>query len=342
MAMGATRLGAVGDLALQRGGTLRDAVLAYATYGRLAPGGRNAVLLTHGYTSSHLFADGGPAASEGSWGALVGPGRAIDTDRYFVVSSNMLGSSYGSTAPRSIDKATGQPYGPDFPAITLPDMVTAQRRLLDGLGVKELVAVVGPSYGGFQAFAWGVAYPEFMRGLVPVVSAPKPRSDVDLDALRQRLASDPNWNGGRYYATGGIAGTMAALREETLRRYGIEAELGKRIPDRAARDAEIARIARAWAEAFDGHSLLVLGEAMRGFDATPELARIRARVLYVLSRTDTLFPPSLAPGVMAALKQAGVDARYHELDSPHGHLASGTDALRWAPALRRFMDELGG
>ena len=193
---------------------------------------------------------------------------------------------------------------------------------------------------GVQAFAWGVAYPDFMRGLVPVVSAPKPRSDVDLDALRRRLASDPNWNGGRYYATGGIAGTMAALREETLRRYGIEAELEKRIPDRAARDAEIARVARAWAQEFDAHSLLVLGEAMRGFDATPELARIRARVLYVLSRTDTLFPPSLAPGVMTALKQAGVDARYHELDSPHGHLASGTDALRWAPALRRFMDEL--
>jgi homoserine O-acetyltransferase len=336
-----TRLGPIGDLALRRGGVLRGAVLAYVTYGRLAPDGRNAVLLTHGYTSSHLFADGGgPGASEGSWGALVGPGRAIDTDRYFVVSSNMLGSSYGSTAPRSIDPATGQPYGPDFPAFTLADMVAAQRRLLDSLGVRGLVAVVGPSYGGFQAFAWGVEYPDFMRGLVPVVSAPKPRADLDLDALRRRLAGDPNWNGGRYYANGGIAGTMAALRAETLRRYGIEAELEKRIPDRAARDAEIARVARAWAEQFDGHSLIVLGQAMKGFDATPDLGRIRARVLYVLSRTDTLFPPALAPGVMTALKQAGVDARYHEIDSPHGHLASGADALKWAPALGAFLREL--
>ena len=151
-AMSKTQLAQIGDLPLRSGGTLRAAELAYVTYGALAPDGRNAVLMTHGYTSSHLFADGGTA--EGDWSTLVGPGRPIDTDRLYVVSSNMLGSSFGSTAPRSTNPATGRPYGPDFPRLTVADIVAAQRRLLDQLGVKHLVAVVGPSYGGAQAFTW--------------------------------------------------------------------------------------------------------------------------------------------------------------------------------------------
>src|SRR5258705_5145626 len=145
-----TSIGSIGDLPLRHGGVLRDAGLAYVTYGALAPDRRNAVLLTHGYTSSHRFAEGG-AAAEGSWAPLVGPGRAIDTDRFFVVSSHMLGSSYGSTGPASIDPRTGRAYRPDVPPITLGDIVTAQRRLLGQLGVRELAAVGRPSYRGFQA-----------------------------------------------------------------------------------------------------------------------------------------------------------------------------------------------
>jgi homoserine O-acetyltransferase/O-succinyltransferase len=330
-----TMLASIGDLRLRLGSTLPDVKLAYVTYGKLAPDRRNAILLTHGYTSSHLFAQGA-GASEGSWSSLVGSGRAIDTDTYFVVSSNMLGSSAGSTAPRSKNPATGYPYGPDFPDITLADIVTAQRQLLERLGVRQLAAVIGPSYGGFQAFAWGTEYPDFVRGLVPVVTAPAGRAAIDVDGLRRLLATDPNWNDGHYYDKGGIVPALIKLREETLRRYGIEAELAPRFPDPAARDVEIHEIARRWAAAFDGHSLIVLGRAMTHFDATPKLGRIKARVLYVLSRTDKLFPPSLAPDVMKALSLAGVDARYFEIDSPHGHLASGTDAAKWEPALRTF------
>ena len=338
--MATTQSGAIGDLPLKRGGTLKDAALAYVTYGRLAADGRNAILVTHGYTSSHLFVDGGAAASEGAWSGLVGPGQAIDTDRYFVVSSNMLGSAFGSTAPRSPNPATGRPYGPDFPDITVADIVGAQRRLLDRLGVRELVAVVGPSYGGFQAFTWGIEYPGFMRGLVPVMTGLKRPPQADPDATLKRLAADPNWNGGHYYDAGGILTTMTALREDTLRGYGIEEELIGRFPERAARDAEIRRQARAWAEAFDGHSLLALGRALDSYDVTPDLSKIKARVLFVLSRTDKLFPPSIASGVIAALKAAGVDARYEEIDSDFGHLASGADAAKWAPALKAFLTSL--
>jgi homoserine O-acetyltransferase len=338
--MATSQIGSIGDLPLKLGGVLRDAKLAYVTYGTLAPDGRNAILVTHGYTSTHMFIDGGASASEGSWSGLVGPGRAIDTGKYFVVSTNMLGSAFGSTAPRTVNPTTGKPYGPDFPAITLPDMIAAQKRLLDQLGVRELVAVVGPSYGGFQAFTWGIEFPGFMRGLVPVVTGLTSPPQGDPDATLKKLSADPNWNGGHYYENGGILPTMTALREATLRGYGTDEELMPRFPEKAARDAEITRQARAWAENFDGNSLLTLGKAMRIYDATRDLAKIKARVLFVLSRTDAVFPPSIAPDVMARLKAAGVDARYEEIDSDHGHIASGTDWAKWAPALKTFIESL--
>jgi homoserine O-acetyltransferase len=137
---------------LQNGSALPEAKIAYETYGRLAAGGRNAVLITHGYTSSHHAAGRNPANNNlpGWWDGLIGPGKVIDTDKLFVVSSNMLGSSSGSTNGASIDPGTGRPYGHDFPAVTVHDIVTAQKALLDSLGVRHLVAVAGPSYGGYQ------------------------------------------------------------------------------------------------------------------------------------------------------------------------------------------------
>ena len=331
-----TRLAALGRLELRDGGLLADVQLAYSTYGQRAPDGRNAILVTHGFTSSHQFIE------EGGWGQLLGPGRPLDTSRFFVVSSNMLGSSFGSTAPASIDPASGQPYGPDFPRITLPDIVAAQRRLLDSLGVRELVAVIGPSFGGFQAFTWGVEYPNFMRGLVPVESAPRARASFDDAALLRRLALDPNWNGGRYYSGTGVLQTMTDLRVETLRRYGAEQGLRAQGLDETAVQAELLRQAREWARAFDAHSMLALGGAINRYDVMAELGRIRARVLYVLSRTDVLFPPSLAQPVLDALLAAGVDARYFEIDTAHGHLGSDVDVAQWAPVLSGFLHELAG
>ncbi len=329
-----TLFASVGDIELRQGGVLRDAKLAYATWGTLAADGRNAVLVTHGFTSSHMF------VRDRGWKALVGPGRAIDTDKYFVVSSNMLGSSYGSTAPASINPATGVEYGPDFPAISLPDIVGAQRRLLDGLGVKGLVAVVGNSYGGFQAFTWGVEYPGFMRGLVPVETSPKMRAAFDDAGLVAQYSRDRNWNGGHYYRAGGILDTMTAIRVDTLKRYGAEEGLRGKLPDQAAIDAEISRQAGEWAAAFDAHSMLVLGRALNSYDVSDRLGRITAKVLYVLSRTDVLFPPALAASVMPALAAAGVDARYFEIDTAHGHMGSGEDAAKWAGVLQGFLEGL--
>jgi homoserine O-acetyltransferase/O-succinyltransferase len=327
------------DFRLQSGAVLPEMTIAYETYGKLAPDGRNAVLLTHGFTSSqHMAGRSGANGAEGSWDGLVGPGKAIDTDRLYVVSSNMLGSSYGSTSPAHKNPATGKPYGPDFPDITLVDIVNAQKALLDGLGVRHLVAVAGPSFGGYQTFQWGVTHPDFMDGLVAVVSAPKGSGgEAAVKSLVDQLAKDPNWNGGWYYDKGGIQAVLTEMRIATLKRYGIDEQLAAKFPDKAAREAEIKKRAESWSTVFDGNSLVTLRKASVRFDAEKDMARIKAKVLYVLSRTDKLFPPSIAPGVIAKLKAAGVAADYFEIDSDFGHSASGLDAAKWAPRLRTFM-----
>lgn len=345
-----SRLFEARDFRLESGGMLPRLVLAFETYGALAPDGRNAVLVTHGYTSSHHAAgryapDGAPrglkADDVGYWDKLIGPGRAIDTSKLFVVSSNMLGSSYGSTNPASLNPATAKPYGPDFPRFTVGDVVRAQKALLDHLGVKRLVAVAGPSYGGYQAFQWAVTYPDFMQGIVPAVTAPKNTGLPDAtQKLIERLAEDPNWNGGWYYDKGGVPTILTKMRVATLKFYGVEAQLAPKYPDAAAREAAIVELARPWVAAFDANSMVVLRRALETFDTTPQFSRIKAKVLYVLSRTDKLFPPSIASAHMAALKAAGVDARYVEIDSEFGHLASGADGEKWAPELKRFMDGL--
>ncbi len=325
---------------LESGQVLPELTLAYETYGRLAPDGRNAILVTHGFTSNHhaagKYAVTDPTA--GWWDGLIGPGKAIDTDRYFVVSSNMLGSSYGSTAPASQNPKTGKPYGPDFPDITLRDIIGAQKVLLEGLGVQHLVAVAGPSYGGYQAFQWAVTYPTFMSGVVPVVSAPKGSGgDASVKTLHDRFATDPNWNGGWHYDRGGIFPTLLQLRIETLERYGQNEVLARTIADPEQRSARLRQLAETWARRFDPNSMIVLRKAAVKFDAERDFSRVRAKVLYVLSRTDKIFPPSIAPGVMDKLSRARVDAKYFEIDTELGHSASGPESAKWAPTLKEFI-----
>jgi homoserine O-acetyltransferase len=333
----------LGSFTLESGQVLPEVTIAYETYGELATDGRNAILIAHGYTNNHHAAGRYRPADiqTGWWDRLIGPGRAIDTTRFFVVSSNALGSCYGTTGPASVNPATGKPYGPEFPDISMRDIVIAQHQLLARLGVTHLVAVAGPSMGGRQAFQWAVTYPDFVDGVVPVASSPKGLGKDDaVQALIQRLSTDPNWNNGWYYERGGIAPTLMAIRMETLRRYGIDAVLGDSHPDPEEREERIRRQAAAWAQRFDAHSLVVLRKASVRFDAQRDFGAIKSKVLYVLSRTDRLFPPSMGARVMGRLQAAGVDATYVEIDSDFGHLASGREAEQWAPALRSFLDRL--
>jgi len=339
------------DFSLANSAVMPEVTIVYETYGRLAADGRNAVLITHGYTGSHHAAGRNPANGNqpGSWDGLIGPGKAIDTDKLFVVASNMLGSSFGSTNAASLNPATGEPYGSDFPAIGIRDIVAAQKALLGSLGVKHLVAVAGPSYGGYQAYQWAVAYPDFMDAIVPVNTAPwaSVNTDKQLAEVQARLATDPEWHGGRYYGqgsakNGGAKTVLTEIRVETLKRYGIEANLTPRYPDPAERETAIRQLAANWARNWDAYSLIILRRALLGFDTRPDFAKIRAKVLYILCRSDALFPPKIAPAVMQALKEAGVEARYFELDSDMGHSSSGPEHAKWSAVLREFLAPLVG
>jgi homoserine O-acetyltransferase len=326
---------------LQSDEVLPELKLTYETYGTLAPSGRNAILVTHGYTSSQHAAGLDDNGEPGWWDGLIGPGKAIDTDKYFVLSSNMLGSSYGSTAPSSVNPKSGKQYGPDFPEYTLVDIVSAQRAMIDALGVKHLVAVAGLSFGGYQAFQWGVTFPDAMSGIVPVVTAANASDGERMVAdLRARFAEAPGWSRGNHYGNAEMLGFMTEMRVETLKRYGIEAELAVGHPDPAKREKIIHQLAEKWARVFDPNSLIALAQARSHYNAEKDFAKIRAKVLYVLSRTDKLFPPSIAPNVMEKLKAAEVDATYFEIDSDKGHLASGADWQKWDRVLREFLNGL--
>jgi homoserine O-acetyltransferase len=339
------------DFKLKSGVVLKDLEVAYETYGKLDASGRNAVLIAHGNTSTQHAAGryqpqksppNVPPAGLGWWDALIGPNKAFDTRRYFVVSSNMLGGAYGTTGPRSFNPATNRPYGADFPKIELEDMVAVQRALLESLGVKHLVAVAGPSYGGFLAFQWAITYPDMVDGIVAVATSPRGGHDPKaVDNLVARLARDNNWKGGNYYdRRGAMVETLAQIRMDTLRRYGMERQLEAQYPDKTARYDVLYRMSHAWAETFDANSLVVQRRAAEFRDQAPSFGRIKAKVLYVLCTTDEIFPTSLAPRVMADLKAAGVDATYYELDSPKGHNAGTQDAAKWEPALREFLAKL--
>jgi homoserine O-acetyltransferase/O-succinyltransferase len=241
------------DVLLACGAVLPRVVTAHRTRGRLAPDRDNVVLVTHGYTGGPEMIDD-DTGNPDSWAELIGPGRAIDTDRYFVICPNVLGSSYGSTNASSLGPATGKPYGSRFPDITVADIVAGQHALLAHLGIEKLVAVIGPSFGGAQVLQWGIDHPAMMKGLVAAISAPI-MPGLDIPAIKAELDAVPDYFHGDYYGRGDMTGYLVAKRIAGLQLFGADAALSARFPDAAQRKVEIARLAQAWAEIFDANSL---------------------------------------------------------------------------------------
>lgn len=328
----------LGAFPLANGSVLPEVTVAYATYGQLAPDGRNAILVTHGYTASHQMLAHGAGVAEGSWAPLIGPGKPLDTERFFIVCSNILGSSYGTTGPASIDPRSGKPYGHDFPDITFADIVGVQRRLVERLGVKHLHAVVGPSYGGFQALQWAVDHADMVDAIGVIASAPFfPRNQyTDLGALEAQLGADPAWRAGAYPEPGQMRATLHALRVRTLMTYGMDAVLRDQGLDAAVRAQRIDAMSDHWARDFDPGSLVVLLKAGLAFDVRSRLQEIRAEVLHVIASSDTLFPPNADH--RSDLAGAGRSVRYVEMDTPYGHTATGPAHALWSDALRQLID----
>ena len=323
-----------GAMALQLGGELANLEVAYETCGTLAQDGANAVLICHGYTSNPNV--------EGWWSGLIGPGKAIDTNRWFVVCCNMLGSAYGSSGPASMNPDTGKPYGPDFPELTLADMANAQDRVLRALGIKRLAAIVGYSFGGQLALQWAITQADRMNAVVVVASGLRSRNDAEsVIALQRRFAACAGWNGGHYLDGGDnerqIREELRELRLQTLRGYGFERHAEDRLKNSEHVAAQMHEVTSKWAGEFDANALIALRKANVRFDATPMVDHIRAPLLYVLSRTDVLYPPSLGPPTMQLLHDAHKDAEYFELDSEYGHFAPSADWRKWGGELKDFI-----
>ncbi|MEN9538028.1 MAG: Homoserine O-acetyltransferase [Pseudomonadota bacterium] len=327
----------IGSLKLHSGGVLPSVEVAYTTRGRLAPDGRNAILVTHGFTSAHTMIEPGHHVAEGSWLPILGPGLPLDTQRWFIVCSNMLGSAAGTTGPRSINPATGRPWGPDFPDIRLEDIVAVQHRLLQALGVRHLRAVLGPSYGGWQALQWALSFPDEVDAIGVIASDFRHPIGQSKATQIARLSQSPQWHGGWYYDTGGMAETLLALRLQTLQNYGLETLYEQRYPDPAQRRAAMEAPARAWSQQFDANSMVVLAAAAEHFDVASRVEAIRARTLLVQCNTDKVFPASEES--RALLARVSAPTRYVELDSPYGHMASGVEIARWQDQIAWLLED---
>jgi homoserine O-acetyltransferase len=330
------------DFHLQCGVVLPELEIAYETYGSLNTDQDNAILIAHGMTSTHLGGDE-PTLDRrrGWWSEIIGPGKLLDTDRYCIISSNILGSSYGSTGPASFNPETGNPYGPAFPQIDYVDIVNAQHLMLCDLGISQLVAVAGASIGGFQVFQWAVSYPDFMKGILALDTAPWDPMNVkdSVPELIATLSADPNWNDGDYYSSGGVTETLTKMRIATLHSYGIEEKLAKTHTSGEIEEL-ISKTAREWAEEFDAHALIRQMQAWGDFDLRGQLDQLRVRVFYVLCDTDKLFPSSIGDEVVTTLNRNNVNVTYHEISSELGHYATTDEPEKWLPTATKFLDRL--
>jgi homoserine O-acetyltransferase/O-succinyltransferase len=346
-----------GPLALDGGGSLAPVELAYATYGTLAPDASNAVLVCHALTGDHHVASEHPRTGKpGWWARMVGPGRPIDTDRWFVVCANVLGSCMGSSGPASTNPATGRPWGMAFPVITVRDMVRAQAMLLDQLGIRRLAAVVGGSMGGMQALSWAATFPDRVGAALVIASAARHSAQniAFHEVGRQAVMADPNWNNGDYYAgeppAAGLAVARMAAHITYLSEAGLTEKFGRRLQARDAKsfgfdaDFQVESYLRhqglAFVDRFDANAYLYITRAMDYFDLAEEHGGRLAdafgrdtRFALVSFDTDWLYPTAESRRVVQALHAAGAPASFVELASPYGHDAFLLDV----PALDRVV-----
>lgn len=327
------------DFVLKSGAVLPELKIAYQTYGHPDAQFSNAILVLHGTTSTHIAAgEVTPDLRKGWWDGVIGPGEVFDTRRYWVISSNMLGSSYGTTGPGEINPETGRVWGPDFPRITVEDMVRAQKVLTDALGIKQLFAVAGQSVGGLLAFQWAVSYPDAMRGVVAHDCGPVTRfgTSAALPELVAELEADPNWNGGHYAEAGGLEDAMTRIRVRMLKSYQFEDKLRGQMPESRIR-ALLHDTAAEWAHEFDPMSLVRLNEAIGDFDVRDKLDRIKARLFYVLCDTDEFYPADVGAEYVADLHRAGVDVMFHKVHSNMGHYSNSAEPEKWVPEAQAFL-----
>jgi len=351
-------------LLLESGAALGPITLAYESYGKLNAARDNAILLLHALSGDAHAAGWHTGDSKpGWWDSMVGPGRPFDTDRYFVICSNVLGGCQGSTGPSSTNPATGKPYGVRFPVLTIGDMVRAQARLIDRLGIDKLLAVAGGSMGGFQALEWAIALPKRVRGAILLAtSARSSPQTLAWNAIgRRAIMSDPRWRGGDYYdgerPTDGLAvarmiGHITYLSEPSLeRKFGRAYQNSDGPAFTLEREFAIESYldyqGASFNARFDANSYLYITKAMDYWDLPARygsldnaLARSQAAFLLLSFTSDWLYPTSESVAIADALRRVGRPVTHIELKSSAGHDAFLVDDQAQAPIIEEFLDAL--
>jgi homoserine O-acetyltransferase len=332
------------ELMLDNGQKLSPVRIAYETYGRLNRDKSNAILLCHALSGdAHAAGKHGKNSRKHGWYDIaVGPGKTFDTRKYFIICSNIIGGCKGSTGPASTNPKTKKPYGLDFPAITVRDIVRAQKKLIDHLGINKLFCVTGGSLGGMQALQWAVDYPDSVRNAVVIAASAKqyPMGIALHEVGRQAIINDPQWNNGNYYLAGqpraGLAlarkiGHITYLSHETFeRKFGRQRKKtrpnGKFKPDFEVQ-AYLGYKGASFVRRFDANSYLYLTKAVDDFDLTENGRKklkdvfrdLKAAFLLVSFTSDWLYPPEQVEEIYSALAEAGVPVVYRKLDLPYGH-----------------------
>jgi homoserine O-acetyltransferase/O-succinyltransferase len=369
---------------LDCGRDLHPIRIAYETYGTLSPQRDNVILVCHalsgdahaaGYSKTPGEAgtrdgfaaedrDGSAGKALGWWDGMIGPGKAFDTDRYFVISTNLLGGCRGSTGPSSIDPVTGRPYGSDFPVITVADMVRTERAFLDELGIERLAAVAGGSLGGMQAFEWAILYPDQVDAVVSIASthALHPQGVAWNSIARDSIMGDPAWQGGHYYGTGrspeagmGVARMVGHITY--LSAMALEQKFGRRLqfaddirytitePEFQV-ESYLRHQADSFVKRFDANTYLYTSRALTYFDLARQhgdgsleqaLKGMRARTLLIAFSSDWLYPPAASAEIEAALAELGKPVEFQVIEAPYGHDCFLLEEARQTPIIRRFL-----
>jgi homoserine O-acetyltransferase len=353
-------------LPLQSGAALADYTLVYETYGTLNADRSNAVLVCHALNASHHVAGSyeGKPKSEGWWNNMVGPGKPLDTDRFFVIGVNNLGSCFGSTGPMHNNPATGKPYGASFPVVTVEDWVHAQARLADRLGIQKFAAVMGGSLGGMQALAWSVLYPTRIAHSLVIASTPKlsAQNIAFNDVARQAILTDPDYHDGDFYAHGVVPkrglrvarmiGHITYLSDDDMAEkfgrdlrnadyqfgYGVDFEI----------ESYLRYQGDKFSEYFDANTYLLITKALDYFDPArthdgeldAALANTQAEFLVVSFTTDWRFAPDRSREIVQALVNNQRRVTYAEIDAPHGHDAFLLDDARYMSVVRAYYDKV--
>ena len=360
-------------LPLQSGASIRGYSLTYETYGQLNPERSNAVMICHALNASHHVAGvyAGQAKSEGWWDNMIGPGKPVDTDKFFVIGVNNLGSCFGSTGPMHTNPDTGRVYGADFPVVTVEDWVNAQARLLDELGIQTLAAVMGGSLGGMQALSWALQYPERVRHAVVVASAPNLTAEniAFNEVARRAIVTDPDFHGGNYYAHGVIPkrglriarmiGHITYLSDDVMNE-----KFGRQLRDEVIKTQGVGNYKYStqdiefqiesylryqgdkFSEYFDANTYLLITRALDYFDParlhrgnlSRALASARAKFLLISFKTDWRFSPARSREIVKAMLDNRLDLSYAEIDAPHGHDAFLLDDPRYMNLVRSYFE----